>query len=194
MLGEVKRICASIPHQDLAIQWDVCIEMVQWDGRTPMIPPFPGMEQVFAGAFSRLAAAVPSDVELGFHLCYGDMDAKHFVEPIDLSKAVSLANLIIANAGRAVNWIHMPVPMDREDAAYFAPLATLQRTSGMELYLGLVHAKDGVPGTVRRMKAASAFVKDFGVAAECGISRARTPEQARDILRVHAGAAKEYSA
>ena len=33
MLREVERICAAIPHDDLAIQWDVCIEMLAWDGR-----------------------------------------------------------------------------------------------------------------------------------------------------------------
>jgi hypothetical protein len=193
MLRELEKICAAIPHRDLAIQWDVCIEMLQWDGRLAMMPPFPGMEQVFGATFRRLAAAVPEDVELGFHLCYGDLDAKHFVEPEDLGKAVSLANLIVGASPRPVNWIHMPVPADRDDAAYFAPLRGLARAPGMELYLGLVHAKDGAEGTMRRMKAAAAFVKDFGIAAECGIGRARTPEQAREIMLVHARAAEQYS-
>ena len=54
MLREVARICKAIPHHDLAIQWDVCIEMLAWDGRWQNAPPFPGMEQVFAGNFARL--------------------------------------------------------------------------------------------------------------------------------------------
>ena len=62
----------------------------------------------------------------------------------------------------------------------------------MELYLGLVHAKDGTEGTMRRMEAAAAFVKDFGIAAECGIGRARTPELAREIMLVHARAAEQW--
>jgi hypothetical protein len=194
MLRELQTICAAIPHVDLAIQWDVCIEMLQWDGRLAMTPPFPEMEQAFAATFRRLAAAVPEDVELGFHLCYGDLDAKHFIEPQDLGKAVSLANLIIAASSRAVNWIHMPVPADRDDPAYFAPLKELARAPRMELYLGLVHAQGGAEGTMRRMKAAAAFVNDFGIAAECGIGRARTPEQAQEIMLVHARAAEEYSA
>ena len=41
---EVKHICELIPHADLALQWDVCIEMIQWDGRATIMPPFPGME------------------------------------------------------------------------------------------------------------------------------------------------------
>src|ERR1700687_366206 len=59
MLREVTRICKAIPPEDLAIQWDVCIEMLAWDGRWQNAPAFPGMEQVFAGNFARLAAAVP---------------------------------------------------------------------------------------------------------------------------------------
>jgi hypothetical protein len=33
MLDEVTWICCAIPHSDLAIQWDVCIEMLIWDGQ-----------------------------------------------------------------------------------------------------------------------------------------------------------------
>jgi hypothetical protein len=193
MVREAKRICAAIPNHDLALQWDVCIEMMQWDGRAPMFPPPPHLEQMLAGAFSRLTAAVSPDVELGFHLCYGDLDAKHFVDPLDTRKAVELANLLIAHSKHAVNWIHLPVPADRHDDAYFAPLRELNRSSGMELYLGLVHARDGVDGTLRRMRTAAKFVNDFGIATECGIGRARTPEMARELMRVHAGAAQAFS-
>ena len=110
MLRELARICAAIPHSDLAIQWDVCIEMLMWDGRYSQMPAFPGMKEAFIAAFQELANAVPGDVELGFHLCYGDLDAKHFVEPLDLGKAVELADLIVANLKHPVAWIHMPVP------------------------------------------------------------------------------------
>lgn len=192
MLREVKQICDSIPHAELALQWDVCIEMIQWDGRAPLMPPFPGMEGAFRQAFALLAGSVPKDIELGFHLCYGDMDAKHFIEPKDLSKAVELANLIIAVAGRPVNWIHMPVPIDRDDRAYFAPLTNLKRDSGMDLFLGVVHATDGVEGTVRRMRAASAVTPVFGIATECGIARARTPALVRSILEIHVQAAEAF--
>jgi len=189
MLKEVGRICAAIPHDDLTIQWDVCIEMVQWDGRWPGAPQFPGMESVFAAAFGRLSRAVPDDVELGFHLCYGDLDAAHFVEPADLTKAVELANLILDNAGRHVTYLHMPVPVERDDEAYYAPLRLLRLPSGTELYLGLVHVADGVEGTRRRMAVARKFAPDFGIASECGISRGRSREVAIEFMRVYAGAA-----
>lgn len=193
MVREVERICASIPHRELALQWDVCIEMIQWDGRFPTIPPIPHMREIFSAQFARLTAPVPPDVELGFHLCYGDMDAKHFVEPQDLGKAVELANLIIASSKHPVTWIHMPVPMSRGDEAYYAPLRQLNR-GGAELYLGLVHGQDGVEGTVLRMRAASKYAGKFGIATECGMGRARTPETARELMRVHAGAAAAFPA
>jgi len=188
MLREVQRICEAIPHTDLAIQWDVCIEMLMWDGRRPGAP-VPDMQQMFGDTFGRLAAAVPADVELGFHLCYGDMDAKHMLEPLDLGKAVELANLILASAHRPVAWMHMPVPIDRNDDAYFQPLSGLKRPPGTELYLGLVHAADGVDGTRSRMATASKYVQEFGIASECGISRGRDPSVAMEFLRVYAAAA-----
>jgi hypothetical protein len=126
MLREVARVCEAIPHRDLSIQWDVCVEMVAWDGRWAGAPSFPGMEQVFAGNFARLATAVPSDVELGFHLCYGDLDAKHFIDPIDAAKMVEMANLIGRSVSRPIAWMHMPVPVDRIDDAFYAPLEQLR--------------------------------------------------------------------
>jgi hypothetical protein len=189
MLTEVGRICEAIPHEDLAIQWDVCIEMVIWDGRWPLAQPFPGMHQVFGAAFARLADAVPQDVELGFHLCYGDLDAKHFVQPIDATKMVELANLIATHVERGIQWIHMPVPVDRLDDEFYAPLRDLQLHAETELFLGLVHVQDGVEGTRRRMAVASKYAERFGIASECGISRGRDPRTAERFLQVYAGAA-----
>ena len=189
MLREVARICAAIPHSDLALQWDVCIEMLMWDGRYSQMPAFPGMKEVFVAAFQELASAVPRDVELGFHLCYGDLDAKHFVEPLDLGKAVELANLIGANLKHPIAWIHMPVPRNREDDAYFLPLRDLKISPETELFLGLVHDSDGAGGARRRISAASMVRPAFGIATECGMARARTKELVLKLLSIHAEAA-----
>ena len=92
----------------------------------------------------------------------------------DLAKAVELPNLIIVPPGGGSSGIHMPVPSDRHDRAYFAPLGALEGCAGTELFLGVVHAADGVEGTVRRMRAASDVTPDFGIATECGlVARAR---------------------
>lgn len=45
----------------------------------------------------------------------------------------------------------MPIPIDRTDEAFYEPLRDLKLAPGTELYLGLVHAKDGVQGTKTRV-------------------------------------------
>jgi len=189
MLREAATVCAAIPHSDLCLQWDVCHEMLTWDGRWPRRPPFADMDRQFAAAFARLSAVVPLDVELGIHLCYGDFEGRHFVEPQDATKMVELANLIAGSIERPLAYIHMPVPIGRSDDAYFAPMKNLRLPASTELYLGLVHAQDGVEGTRRRMAAARNHAPPFGIASECGISRARKPEVVEEFLRVYAGAA-----
>jgi methionine synthase II (cobalamin-independent) len=194
MLREVQRICQAIPHHDLAIQWDVCLEMLAWDGRGPNQQPFPDMETLFVETFARLGSAVPSDVELGFHLCYGDLDARHMVEPIDATKMTELANLIARSVPRDVTWMHMPVPIDRTDDDFYAPLDNLRLAPSTELYLGLVHAKDGVEGTLKRIAAARKHVGRFGIASECGISRGRDQNVAINFIKTYAGAAAAMQA
>ena len=132
----------------------------------------------------RLGHRVPADIELGYHLCYGDAGHKHFIEPEDASKLVEVAHAISAGVGRLINWIHMPVPRNRTDDAYFAPLHHLELNPETELYLGLVHFTDGVEGTRRRVAAAQKVVADFGVATECGMGR-RNAATIPELLRIH---------
>lgn len=194
MLKEVEAICHAIPHSDLCIQWDVCIEMVLWDGRLAhMRSPFTDLPGEIMQRMKRLMAAVPNHVELGFHLCYGDFDAKHFIEPLDATKLVEVANALAAAANRPITYIHMPVPINRSDDAYFEPLRNLRLAPGTELYLGLVHG-DGVEATKKRIATASKYVSDFGIATECGIARARTPQIVHTLLAVYAGASREPAA
>ncbi|SEB45693.1 hypothetical protein [Microbacterium hydrocarbonoxydans] len=194
LLREVDGILAAIPHDDLAIQWDVASEMgvieaapafgrvmdVWWEG-----DPFPGL-------VARLAAlidAVPADVEVGVHLCYGDVAEKHFFEPTDAANLVRYANAVTAASARPLTWLHLPVPIERDDEAYFAPLAGLEYDG--ELYLGLVHREDGAEGAERRIATARRFAPMFGVATECGIGRA--PEGSTEgILRTHAEVASAW--
>jgi hypothetical protein len=80
--------------------------------------------------------------------------------------------------------VHLPVPIERDDAAYFAPLADLGLPEGTELYLGLVHHEDGVDGALRRIDAASTAVTRFGVATECGFGRGPA-ERTVPLLDLH---------
>ncbi len=188
MLREVATLCAKIPHQDLAIQWDVCPEMVAWDGRLPRMSNLPDPKSAIIERLKRISEAVPADVELGYHLCYGDVDGKHFIEPIDAGKLVELANALSQAVARPIAYIHMPVPIDRSDEAYFRPLEDLRLKPGTELFLGCVHAADGVEGTNRRIAAARKYAPEFGIATECGMGRCKTPAVVVELLKVHADA------
>ena len=191
MLREVETVCRAIPRKDLCIQWDVCIEMVMWDGRWPFIRnPFQDLRGEIEARMKRLAAAVPNDVELGFHLCYGDWDAKHFVEPADAGKLTEFANLLASSIDRPITYIHMPVPIDRSDEEYFQPLRNLSLLPTTEVILGLVHV-DGAGATKKRIEAAAKYVPEFGIATECGMARGRTPELVRTLLNSHAEASSE---
>jgi methionine synthase II (cobalamin-independent) len=190
MSREVARICEAIPHRDLAIQWDVCFEMVIWDGASDFWRwPLAGeAKAAITSRLKALAETVPEDVELGFHLCYGDLDAQHFFNPKDAVAMVEIANAISAAVDRPIAWIHMPVPVDRDDDGFFAPLERLRLKPETEVYLGLVH-KDGVAGTRRRIEAAARRLPSFGIATECGMARARTPDVVVSLLKIHAEAA-----
>ncbi len=137
--------------------------------------------------------AVPADVELGYHLCYGDMNHRHSVEPRDTALMVEVANALSHGLKRKLNYVHMPVPRDRFDDAYFAPLAGLATGPETELYLGLVHMTGGEEGVRRRIAAASRVRSDFGIGTECGFGR-RPPETVVPLLRLHAAAAEGRTA
>ena len=133
---------------------------------------------------------MPADVELGYHLCYGDVQHRHFTEPRDAAKLVEIANALAASLGRPLNWLHLPVPRNRDDGAYYAPLTALRLRPETELYLGLVHHTDGVDGSAHRMAVARGFAADFGIATECGWGR-RAPATVPELLRIHRELSRE---
>ena len=139
----------------------------------------------FSAILTDLAGHVPADIELMFHFCYGDSNHKHVVEPTDMADMVDMANRLSADIKRTIELIHMPVPRDRSDDAYFAPLARLRLKPETELSLGLVHYTDGVAGTRKRLSAAERHVDKFSIATECGFGR-RAPKTIAELLRIHA--------
>ena len=179
---EIDEIAAAIPHKDLAIQWDIAAEICFVLENPEMVKLLP-MEPMVA-SIARASAHVPADAELGLHLCYGDPGHKHVIEPKDTKLMVDLTNAIVAAIKHPIGWVHMPVPRDRDDVAYFTPLKGLKLGHGTELYLGLVHRTDGIDGARRRLAAAKQIVSDFGVATECGFGR-RPPETVPALIDLH---------
>ena len=187
MIAEVAALCRHIPHRDLCIQWDLCNEMVVWDGqKTDAVPFADEPRDKIIARMQRLCAAIPEDVELGLHLCYGDFAGKHFIEPKDAAAMVDFANTLSRTIPHKLAYIHMPVPVDRSDEAFHRPFRDLKLNAGTALFLGVVHAKDGAEGTKARIAAARRHAPDFGIATECGMARARSEEIVRSLLKIHA--------
>jgi methionine synthase II (cobalamin-independent) len=186
MTREVEVICKSIPHGDLCIQWDVCHDMILWDGQPQdQFPLVNASKQEIADRFARICAPIPAGVELGFHLCYGDFGGKHFFDPVTARHLVDIANAIAACVDHQIAYIHLPVPISRATDEFFAPMRDFKLPSSTEIYLGLIHAVDGVEGTKKRIELAAKYVPRFGVATECGFARARKKDLVRKLLDIH---------
>jgi len=185
---EIDKIAAAIPRDQLAIQFDVASAVfarlerndVSSYGRSKA-----ETQERFAGILADLADHVPRDIELMFHFCYGDSNHRHVVEPTDMSDMVDMANRLARSIARPIDLVHMPVPRDRTDDAYFAPLKALKLSPRTQLCLGLVHYTDGAAGTRRRLAVAEKYTDQFSIATECGFGR-RPPETIPELLRIHA--------
>lgn len=189
LLQELREIIALIPAGELSIQWDMAWEFSILDPAE--IAGFGVPEVWFEDPFealtdraARMADSVPADVRVGFHLCYGDVGEKHFKDPEDATHLRDVANALVARTKRHIDYVHMPVPIERDDAAYYAPLTGLRLTEGTKLYLGLLHREDGVAGAQRRIAAAGTAVSSFGVATECGMARGPR-EEMEPLLKQH---------
>jgi hypothetical protein len=186
LIGEVAKIAAAIPHHRLAVQWDVCQEVLAWEG---YYEPGPiDFRSETLPILARIGDAVPAAIELGYHLCYGSPADEHCVQPKDMGIMVEMANGVAAGVGRPIQFFHMPVPKGRTDDAYFAPLDDLRLAAGTALYLGLVHHDDAV-GDRARLAAARRHADVDGVATECGMARG-DPARLTALLAAHVGAAE----
>ena len=169
ILSELESICSVVPCEKLSIQWDVATEMSIFEKvfKTNLDDPW----AVLIERLARLGEAVPADVDMGYHLCYGSMNNRHWKEPDDLNMCVKVANALSERLSRPINFLHMPVPADRYDDRYYIPLKNLVLKPKTEVFLGLLHNEDGKEGNASRISAASKVLGDFGIAAECGLGR-----------------------
>jgi hypothetical protein len=167
LLEEVDEIAAAVPAGELAIQWNLAIELSIIEGHRPVY-----FDKVWDGILERVVRGcerVPEPVELGLHFCFRDFEYQGFALPADLDRIVDLANGISGLVGRSIEWMHFPVPDTALDDGYFAPLRRLTLRPETDLYLGVIHTGDGAAVTQRQMTLAAAHAGDFGIACECGI-------------------------
>ena len=123
MFADLARLVAAIPHQDLAVQWDVAVEFgVMVGGFGPAAPE---MFDVIVANLVRCIDQVPADIPAGLHLCYGDYGHEHFRQPESLELQVRVLNGVAAGAGRPVTFVSFTVPQNQQAESYFTPLADL---------------------------------------------------------------------
>jgi hypothetical protein len=179
----VAHMATVVPADELAIQWDLVGELAilndvfsvpYWD------------EATIRDSLATCAAMVPDGVELGYHLCYGDSNnafliraraqgERHFARPPipDSSALLRAATAVSDVVARRIDFVHMACPYQWTHAEHWRPLAKLALPAGTELFLGLVHAQDGIDGARERVELAAQVITDraFGVATECGMGR-----------------------
>ena len=178
LFADLDRALASLPHEQVAVQWDVAVEFAMLEGGFGFDPVPLG--QITPG-LARCADQVPGDVPVGMHLCYGDAGHQHFKQPESLALQVQVANAVTAAARRPVNWFSFTVPQAQRDADYFAPLATLRTGPQTELYFALVPYYPAIQpaGTTAQQAAhidthlgkSLAGSRDWGICTECGMGR-----------------------
>jgi hypothetical protein len=185
LLGEVTKIASALPNDRIAVQWDVCQEVLAWEGYYEQGPVDVHTETI--DVLREIGDRTPASVELGYHLCYGSPADEHLVQPKDMGVMVEITNAITRGVKRPIDFVHMPVVKSRTDDAFFAPLERLQIEPATQFYLGLIHYED-TTGDVARFDAARRHSRVDGIATECGMARG-DPARLPSLLASHAAMA-----
>jgi len=202
LFADLDRLIGRLPHEAIAVQWDVAVEIGILERAFEA-----GPGQNFDAIVDRLvrcAGRVPRDVPVGLHLCYGDYQHSHYKEPESLELQVRLANGVTSGSQRSINWIAFTVPQYQRASAYFAPLGELRVPPDTELNFALVpyHPAQQEPGTtgeqVRLIDEHLASRPDgypgqWGICTECGMARAER-EEIPQLLDLHREILARYGA
>ena len=180
--ADIARILEVIPAHELMIQWDYCTEVCDIvgtvSGRRELeaflswIP-----DDTAAGKCAThtapeylrpLAEGIPDQVKFGYHICLGTFPQFPITPIDDLSWIVRMANALVKNTPRAVDFVHLPVTLD-VDRDFFAPLKDLD-VGDARVFLGIGH-RDGTEAIAARGRLAREFLPDFGISHYCGYGR-----------------------
>jgi len=177
LFADLDTLLDRLPHDRVAVQWDIAVEMGALEGAMGMAMP---MDQIAPGII-RCLERVPDDVPAGLHLCYGDYGHEHWKQPASLQMQVDLVNAVTAGSRRRLDFVSFTVPQDRDDRAYFEPLGDLKAGADTELDFALVpyHPADQAPGTTARqiehvdtaLAASPTGAREWGICTECGMGR-----------------------
>ena len=171
---ELEPILAGIPHEELTIQLDVAMEAEHEEylrRKLPMQLPiqeaFQWTQAQMADSVAWLANRIPSDVELGFHICSIWHHYPEFGQ--DNAVLVDTANAVTGRITRPVGYVHIPVVPEHDKPEDIAPLSDLKLPPTTDVYLGLLNLADGLEGARRRIALAESVRPDFGIAFFCGL-------------------------
>lgn len=186
LMRALRAILDFVPPEKLTIQFDVCQEVLVFEDYFDDRPP--NYKTEIFEMLGRLGDSVPDPVELGYHLCYGTPAQEHMVMPKDTSILVELLNGITGTVRRIVDYIHLPVPKHCTGDDYFAPFRSYTGSDATKIYVGAIH-HDDVDGDKKRITTAARYVRNMGVATECGWGRA-DPDTVESLLESHRRAAE----
>jgi hypothetical protein len=191
MKAEISKMLEAIPANDLAIQLDLAWEVVDLSiGDEQYFPWWPqstldGKFESYMTDLVDLASGIPEAVPLGLHWCYGTWGGWPMTEMPNLELCVRLSNEAVKRIKRRVDYVHMPVVPNPDDA-FLAPLRNL-KIGDTRVFLGLIHPQDGLEGAQRRIDLAKKHLTDFGIGAVCGFGRENRGELG-NILELHKAA------
>jgi hypothetical protein len=191
MEREFAQMLETIPADDLVIQFDVCPELLDleqplpWTSDTPADERFDG----YVSSIHRLLHAVPDEVPVGYHFCYGTLGGWPTVPMPNLALSVRYSNAVLSRASRTVDYIHMPTPREIDDAFVQALQDLALDSENTKVYLGIIHPEDGLDGLRARAKIVSTKLSNYGAAYVCGFGRlpANDLPQLIDIHKAAAG-------
>ncbi len=191
LAAEVAKMVEKIPPADLAIQWDLAIENRHVEAKLAQEGAAAGMREAarLMEPARAVAAAMPRQVALGYHSCFGTLEGWPSRQPRDLSGSVMLLNAAVAASGRRVDFLHIPTLGSAEEA-FFAPLKTLD-AGGARVYLGAIHHMHDAAGLRAQLAAARKFLPAFGLSAPCGFGR--TTERPGKLLASRPRTAQEVA-
>lgn len=186
LFADVQKLLDAVPHEKLAIQWDVAIEFHLLE-RVFKRTSHPTLESL-ATRLARAVEQVPPGVPVGLHLCYGDLGHRHFTEPQSLDTQVRVASEVSAQCLRPVNWFSFTVPQGQCHESFFEPLHQLRVWPGSALYFGLVPyhpAADALSLADKQLDILDKYLGgaatgsrriDWGISTECGMGRVETDD------------------
>jgi hypothetical protein len=191
LAAEVAKMAEKIPPEDLAIQWDLAIENRYVEGKLAAEGSDAAAREaarLMAPAHA-VAAAMPAEVALGYHSCFGTLEGWPSRQPRDLTGSVMLLNAAVAASGRRVDFLHIPT-LGTAAQAFFAPLKALD-AGPARVYLGAIHEMHDAAGLKAQLGAAREFLPEFGLSAPCGFGR--TTERPGKLLPTRPRTAHEVA-